>query len=68
MKKSIKQSIIIVTICLFSLLLCCCENQQQENPDMKGKQQLEEKVTQGMVTKGTWKDGVVYRYNKETAT
>ncbi len=67
MKKIIKRSI-VVTICLLSLLLCCCENQQQENLDTKEGQQSEEKVTQGMITKGTWKDGVVYQYNKETAT
>ena len=63
MKKLIKNSM-IVTMCLLSVLLCCCQDQQHEK---KGRQSAE-KVTQEPVIKGTWKDGITYQYNEETAT
>ncbi len=64
MKKVIKQSIAVI-MCLLSLLLCCCGEQQQGKPE---DNQPAREVTQEPITKGTWKGGVTYQYNVETAT
>ena len=64
MKKIIKRSIAVI-MCLPSLLLCCCGEQQQGKSEDHRSVRA---VTQEPIIKGTWKEGITYQYNEETAS